>query len=210
MPPTFLYYALLILCVLLVAGLTWSALRRPNRQRLALRLLAGVLAGAGLWFTAFPPTRSIPGAQHETILLTEGFQPDTLRALLRQLGPATRLWRTSSVSGADTVTAANILQIREQQPNLRILHVLGKGLPAADLPLLGPVRLVWHAPPARAGFRVANWTPRVELGQALQIAGSFDNLPPSAGNTTPTWVHLRAAGAPRDSVRLTRGRGLFG
>lgn len=209
MPPTFFFYALLALCVLLVVGLTWSALRRPNRQRLASRLVAGVLAGAGLWFTAFPLTRSVPGSQYETILLTEGFQPDTLRVLLRQLGPATRLWRTSSVAGADTVTAANLLQIREQQPNLRCLHVLGQGLPTADLPMLGPVRLVRHAPPAKSGFRTANWTPRVELGQPLEVAGSFENLPPNTGNTTPTWVHLRAAGAPRDSVRLTDSRGAF-
>ncbi|MBC6608447.1 hypothetical protein H8B13_16595 [Hymenobacter sp. BT188] len=209
MPPTFLYYALLTLCVLLVVGLTWSALRRPNQQRLALRLLAGLLVGVGLWFTAFPPTRSVTGSQYETILLTEGFQPDTLQTLLRRLGPATRLWRTGSVVGADTVRIANLLQIREQQPNLRRLHVLGQGLPAADLPMLGPVRLVRYAPPARAGFRTANWTPRVELGQPLQIAGAFDNLPSSANNITPTWVHLRAAGAPRDSVRLTGGRGAF-
>ncbi|QIL76304.1 hypothetical protein [Hymenobacter sp. HDW8] len=209
MPPTFLYYALLTLCMLLVVGLTWSALRRPNRQRLVLRLLAGVLTGAGLWFTAFPPYRSVPSSSYETILLTENFQPDTVRALLRRLGPATRLWRTHAVAGADTVTVANILQIREQQPSLRRLHVVGKGLPVADLTLLGPVRLVPHAPATRAGFRTANWASRVELGQPLEVAGYFDNLPSKAGDNAPTWIHLRAVGAPRDSVRLTSGRGAF-
>ncbi|SMB93989.1 hypothetical protein SAMN00120144_2321 [Hymenobacter roseosalivarius DSM 11622] len=209
MPPTFLFYALLTLCGLLVLGLSWVALRRPNRQRLVLRLLAGAVAGAGLWLTAYPPARTVPGPRAEAILLTDGFQPDTLSTLLRRLGPATRLWRTSSTTGADTVMVSNLLQLREQQPSLRRLHVLGRGLPAADLPMLGPVRLVWHAPSARVGFRTANWTPRPELGQPLLIAGFFDNLLPDAAKSAPVWVHLRAGGAPRDSVRLPAGRGAF-
>ena len=212
MPPTFLFYGLLALCVLLVLGLSWAALRRPNRLRLALRLLAGALAAAGLWFTAYPPTRTVPGPKAEAILLTEDFQPDTVSALLSRLGPATRLWRTTATTSADTVTAANLLEIKEQQPGLQRLHVVGRGLPAADLPMLGSVRLVSHAVAVQAGFRTAQWAPRVELGQPLQIAGFFDNLPPStdkSAKAAPVWVHLRAAGIPRDSVRLPGGRGAF-
>lgn len=209
MPPTFLFYGLLAVCVLLALGLSWAALRRANRQRLALRLLAGILVTAGLWFTAYPPQRTVPGRKAEAILLTEGFQPDTVSALLRRLGPATRLWRTSQTTSADTVTAANLLEIREQQPGLRRLHVVGRGLPAADLPMLGAVRLVSHEPAVQAGFRTAQWAPRVELGQPLRIEGFFDNLPPGADKAAPVWVHLRAAGTPRDSVRLPSGRGAF-
>ncbi|HEX8426464.1 hypothetical protein [Hymenobacter sp.] len=205
-----IYYALLAGCLLLALGVSVAAWRRPNTRRRAVRLLAGWLAVAGLWLTAYPPHRTVAEPQAEAILLTNGYQPDTLRALLNRFGAHTRVWRFA-LGGprqpTDTPTIASLTTLREQMPALRRLHLVGRGLPAAALPALGPVRLVPHGPPPYTGFQSTHWNHTLELGQPLLLEGYF------AASTTrrpgPTWVRLQVAGAVRDSVQLPAGRGPF-
>jgi len=199
------FYLLLALCVLLVVGLTVAALRRPNRQRLVLRLMASWLAVAGLWLTAYPPTRQVPGTQQAVVLLTDNYSADTLQQLLRKLGPATHVWRYRPTAATDTPSLSSLLALRERFPALRQLHVIGQGLPAADLPELGSLRLVLH-PTAKLGFRAAQWIREIALGQTVRIEGSFEN---ATGNKAVTWIYLRAAGALRDSTRLTANQSAF-
>lgn len=212
MPHPPLFYALLIGCSLLAVGLAWSAWQRPDRRRRALRLVAGVLAAAALWFTVYPPLRYTTRPAAEAILLTEGYQPDTLRTLLRRLGPATRIWRyapgfvaSQQPNLTDTATVASLLTLRQQLPGLQRLHLLGRGLPESALPALGPVRLVRHAPPVAAGFVAARWNRRLEQGQPLIVEGRWQG----AGSGTAVWVRLQAEGAPRDSVQVPGGAGTF-
>ncbi|UOQ73582.1 hypothetical protein [Hymenobacter cellulosilyticus] len=200
------YYLLLPLCVLLALGLTVAALRRSNRQRLFLRLLAGWLAVLGLWATAYPPRHSVRGASLEAVVLTPGYQPDTLRRVVRLLGPATKVWRLGFASASDTPSLHSLLLLREQYPGLRRLHVLGQGLPLEELPNLGSLRLVQHGTPAFAGFQQAVWSRRLELGQRLQVAGTFTA---GSASTSPVWVSLRGTGRPIDSVLLKTGHGPF-
>ncbi|GGF05017.1 hypothetical protein [Hymenobacter cavernae] len=200
------FYILLVLCLLLATGLTITALHRSNRQRLAWRLLASWLAAAGLWLTAYPPTHQVAGARQEAVLLTDNYSADTLRLLLRHLGSGTRIWRYRPTVATDTPALSSLLALRERFPNLRQLHVLGQGLSTADLPDLGALRLVVHPVAAKAGFRTAQWSREVALGQTVQVEGFLENTP---ADKRPVWVYLRAAGAPRDSVRLPANQGAF-
>ncbi|HEX8659239.1 MAG TPA: hypothetical protein VF690_16990, partial [Hymenobacter sp.] len=136
--------------------------------------------------------------------LTEGYQPDTLRQLLRQLGAGTPVWHYGPAA-APARPLASLLSLAEQRPALRRLHVLGRGLPAADLPQLGSLAVKNYSPPAFHGFRAAQWNRRLTLGEACQVEGWVAAGPGS----TPAWVCLRAAGATRDSVRLPSGGGRF-
>ena len=184
-------------------ALAW---RRPDRQRRLLRVLAGGGAVAALWFTAYPPSRRLPAARGEAILLTQGYQPDTLRELLRQLGPGTPVWHYGlAAAPAKARPLASLLSLAEQRPALRWLHVLGQGLPAADLPQLGRLAVKTYSPPAFYGFRAAQWNRRLALGEACHIEGWAATAPGSVS----AWVCLRAAGATRDSVRLPTGGGRF-
>ena len=180
-------------------ALAW---RRPSIRQRALRMLAGALAAAALWFIAFPPARQLPATRAEAILLTEGYAPDTLQQLLRQLGAGTPVWTYGNAkSTAQAHPLASLLTLAEQRPALHRLHILGHGLPGADLPMLDPIAVRQHPNSPVVGFRTAYWSAQLPLGEALQIEGAVDR-PKGAG---PMWVVLRAAGAGRDSVQLPTG-----
>ncbi|MCB2409261.1 hypothetical protein [Hymenobacter lucidus] len=205
MPQPPVFYLFLVLCLLLAGGLTLAAVRRPHRQRLWPRLLAGWLAVLALWWLAYPPRRTVSANSSEIIVLTPGYQTDSVRQLLRKLGPATTLWRYGfSNTTADTPSLHSLQLLRERYPELRRLHLLGWGLPVAALPELGPLRLIMHRPTAVRGFQQAGWNRRVEVGQRLVVEGFF-----TAASAQPVWLSLRGAGRPADSVRLPAGTGPF-
>ena len=206
-PSPALYYGLLVGCLLLGFGLMALAWCRPNGRQRFLRVLAGAGAAAALWLTAFPPARPLTAARAEAILLTEGYAPDTLRQLQRQLGAGTPVWaygNAERMPKAQPLTS--LLTLAEHRPALRRLHILGHGLPGADLPILGPVAVRQHPGAPAAGFTTAFWPARLALGEVLQVEGTVAQLQ-SAGTA---WVVLRAAGAGRDSVPLpASGSGAF-
>ncbi|MDJ0366118.1 hypothetical protein QMK33_13220 [Hymenobacter sp. H14-R3] len=186
-------------CVLLGLGLLAAALRRADRRRLVLRVLASLAAPLALWLTAHPPLQQVPAARAEAIVLTPGYQPDTLRQLLRRLGPGTPVWAYGTPPPARAKALGGLLSLGEQRPALRRLHLLGEGLPASVLPALGRVAVVRHAGPAPSGFQAANWPQQLTLGQRVEVEGTVATGP------GPAWVSLHADGAGRDSVRLPGG-----
>ena len=202
-----LYYGLLTGCGLLGLGLMALAWHRPRSRQRPLRMLAGAVAAGALWLVAFPPLRLRPAARAEAILLTENYSPDTLRQLLRQLGTGTPVWAYGHVEKPPKARPlASLLALAEQRPTLRRLHVLGRGLPAADLPILGPMAVRQHPGTPETGFATAYWPTRLPLGEVLEVEGRA-TLPNDAG---PARVVLRAAGAGRDSVELpASGAGTF-
>lgn len=204
--PLLPFLLVLALCIVLALGLSVAALRRVNSTRRGWRLGAGWLAVAGLWLLAFPPSQRLRTSTSEAIVLTPGYSPDTLRQLLRQLGPGTVLWRYAMpAAAADTPTLSHVAALRQRLPGLRQVHVLGQGLPAADLPELGVIRLVAHPAAPQAGFRSASWARSAQVGQPWAVEGYVAN----SGAEGPVWVRLRAAGGLRDSVQLPAGRGAF-
>ena len=193
---------MLVLCLLLGGGLVRMAWQRPNRRQRWARLAVSILAAGALWLTAFPPLRRVPAARAKAIILTDGYQPDTLRQLLRELGAGTPVW----FYGTDTLVLparsrflASLLTLTEQRPALRQVHVLGQGLPAAELPLLGKIAVRQHAQPAFDGVRTAYWNQKLVLGEVLRVEGTVAGPKSRA----PVRVYLRAAGAIRDSVQLS-------
>ncbi|MET4075608.1 hypothetical protein [Hymenobacter sp. UYCo722] len=201
-PAPALYYGLLAGCLLLGLGLLALAWRRPRQRQRAGRMLAGAVAAGALWLTAFPPLRQLPAARAEAILLTEGYAPDTLRQLLRQLGAGTPVWAFGDAApAAKARSLASLLTLAEQRPALRRLHVLGHGLPTADLPILSQMMVSEHPGTPVTGFKTAYWPAQLSLGEVLQIEGALDPLK----GPGPAWVVLRAAGGGRDSVRLLAG-----
>ena len=179
-----------------------AAVRRADRRRRVPRLLASLAAPLMLYFTAYPPQRLVPATRAEAIVLTPGYQPDTLRQLLKRLGPATPVWAYGTPPPARARPLGSLLALAEQRPALRRLHLLGAGLPAAELPALGMVAVVRHAGPAFVGIAAANWPQQLTLGQFFEVEGTV------AGGG-PAWLSLHAAGAGRDSVQLPAEGGSF-
>lgn len=201
-PHSPLFYLLAAACLVLGLGLLLTAGHRPDRRRLVLRLLASLLAPLALWYTAFPPLRAVPAARAEAIVLTPGYQPDTLRQLLRRLGAGTPVWAYGTPAPARAKTLGSLLKLTGQRPALRRVHVLGEGLAANELPALGKLAVVPHAAPAYAGIQAAGWPQHLTLGQRFEVEGTV-------AGASPTWVSLHAEGVGRDSVRLPGGAGFF-
>ncbi|MGY3087687.1 hypothetical protein ACVWYF_000713 [Hymenobacter sp. UYAg731] len=205
-PNPVLYYGLLSFCLLLSLGLLMLAWRRPRRRQRAARLLASVAAGAALWFIAFPPLRHLPAARAEAILLTPGYSSDTLRQLRQRLGAGTPVWAYGNAElPANARPLASLLTLAEQRPALRRLHILGSGLPAAELPLLNSLAVRLHPGAPFAGIGTAFWPAKLALGETLRLEGTAV----APGRPAAMWVVLRAAGTGRDSMRLPTGGGPF-
>ena len=193
-------------CLLLGCTVAILAWRRPNRRHRWARAIAGLVAAGMLWLLAFPPFREVAVAQAEAVLLTDNYHPDTLRQLQRRLGAGTPVWYYGSKAVPARARAlASVLTLAEQQPALRRLHVLGQGLPAAELPALRSIPVQGHAGYTFVGFRAALWPEQVALGEVLRVEGSVE-VPKGKA---PVWVGLRAAGTVRDSVRLPAGQRAF-
>jgi hypothetical protein len=179
-----------------------AAWQRPDRRRRPLRLLASLLAPLALWLVVHPPLRTVPATRAVAIVLTPGYQPDTLRQVLRHLGAGTPVWAYGTHPPAGAKALRSLLRLTDQQPPLRQVHVLGEGLPAAELPALGRLAVVPRAAPAYAGVQAAGWPQRLTLGQRFEVEGSV-------AGPGPTWVSLQAEGAGRDSAQLPTGTGSF-
>ena len=92
--------------MLLAVGLMSWAWQRPRSRQRGLRVVATGAAVAALWLTAFPPQRAVPSRRAEAILLTEGYNVDTLQALRRRLGEPGLLYRALRRAAASSGTAA--------------------------------------------------------------------------------------------------------
>lgn len=158
-----------------------------------------------MWLAAYPPQRSVPLAPAAGILLTEGYSPDTLRQLRQRFGVGTPVWSYGVPTPVGGRPLGSLLVLAERRPALSQLHVLGRGVPAVDLAALGQIPLRVHAAPAFGGFREAQWSPSLRLGQLLEVAGVVA-LP---AGSVPAWVSLHLAGAGHDSLRLPATGGTF-
>lgn len=185
-----------LIAIPIVLVLLWLAWRRPNRQRLGWRLAASAVAGISLVLLVFPPVTQQAINPSAAILLTEGYNPDTLEALLQQkkAKPQIYTYHTSSVTGSTSLTA--LVQLRQHQPGLQTLHLLGYGLPTEELEQLQGLHLQPHLSEPPAGIQTLNWAQRVKLGQAVEVNGKYTT---KASEAT---LYLHAAGQLQDSVAL--------
>ncbi|GAA4378945.1 hypothetical protein [Hymenobacter koreensis] len=201
-----LFYATLTLCLLLGVLLIWQAWRRPDRRRRVARAVAGIVASVALWFSVFPPHRSVEMVSEQTgILITPGTPADTLRYWQKRLGRVPVLRYTPNQFSPDSNAVTHPGLIGPRYPHLRQLYVLGQGIPATDAASVDArLQLVARPQWPAAGFRSANWRPSLALGEELRVEGRFAA---SVGKSVK--LYLRAAGVTQDSVALTTGNGAF-
>jgi len=174
--------------------LLWLAWRRPNRQRLWLRVVASVVAGISLVLIVFPPTIKQAINPSAAILLTQGYNPDTLEALLAWQEAKPIVY--SLGTNADDATQLNSLYtLCQQQPNLQTVHLLGYGLENEQLKVLEGIKLVPHLSEAPTGISAVQWRQEVKLGEAVTITGKYKSA-------DKTKLYLQAAGQLRDSVEV--------
>ncbi|MCJ8163923.1 hypothetical protein MKJ04_03655 [Pontibacter sp. E15-1] len=186
-----------LLAIPMLALLLWLAWRRPNRQRLAARLLASGVAVASLVLLVFPPATKQAISPGTAILLTEGYNPDTLRQLLgqAQAKPEVYSYRTS----ADKATPLESLYLlRKKQPGLVRVHLLGYGVRGAELQALHGLQVKAHLAAEAEGMAAVHWPESVTLGEAVEVSGRY-----KVAGKNGARLYLQAAGQAQDSAVAT-------
>ncbi|MDO6390848.1 hypothetical protein Q4E40_11975 [Pontibacter sp. BT731] len=187
----YLPYLFAILAVLLLGWLAW---RRPDRRRLVWRLVASAVAGISLVLLLFPPTYQRALNPGTAILLTEGYEPDSLRALLQKLEPSPLVY-TYKTEAPKAAAIPDLYTFRQQQPEVQMVHVLGYGLSEQELHVLQNTTVVPHLSDLPTGIAAITWPERITLGEQVQVAGRYTQ----AADQTTT-LYLQAAGQAQDSV----------
>lgn len=185
-----------LLAILLTLLLLWLAWRRPERQRLVWRLLASAVAGISLALLLFPPTYMRAVNPSSAILLTDGFDADTLAALLRQTEPNPQVY-TFKTTADNGMPVTDLYTLQQAHPALQTLHILGSGLDKSVLQALKNIALVPHLSAAPAGVQAVHWPEIKKLGETIEIAGKYKNQ-----TKATTWLYLQAAGQLQDSIEV--------
>ncbi|MCC9135793.1 hypothetical protein ACFSKU_17365 [Pontibacter silvestris] len=185
-----------LLAVLASLLLMWLAWRRRNRQRLVWRLVASVAAGVSLILFFSPPTFQRPVDPGTAVLLTAGYNADTLEALLGQK-QAEQLVFSYGTKASDATPVSDLYTWRQEHLSLTKVHILGYGLEAQELEALEGIRLVPHLSAAPTGVTAAHWPSSVRTGESVEIAGKY-----TTDNDQALWLYLQAAGQKQDSVEI--------
>lgn len=163
-------------CVVLLALLTYLAVRRPNRRWLAARLVANsiiVLALAGL---ALQPTLINTGKRQRVVLLTEGYDPKQIDSLRQAFGKniLTLGWQGAAAGSAQT-QAVNMATLQEYVSSADTVYVLGYGLPAEVRTALN--NCYWRQLPIthRPELQHVQWPATVQVGNWFTLHALFEN-----------------------------------
>jgi hypothetical protein len=190
----------IIICVVLALLLSWQEFARPDRRRLAWRLLAIWLSLAALACIALPISYSglAPEANQSTaVLLTEGFSKDSIpnnaqvftteSAIQKQYTKATLIGSTQ--------------ELADRKPALKQVKILGYGLTEDALQSLGNLQVSYNTPVTPAGIQSISWPANLKTGEALTIQGTFKNE-----EAKPIKLLLKGLNTPLDSVTLSANK----
>ena len=191
---------LLVLSALLTIWLVWAAFQRPDRRRVYGRVGASVVAVGALLLTVFPPSISQKINPTEAILLTEGFSADTLRQLIKRKEERPLLFSYQQPA-EEAVVVNNLDWWRQENPQIRKVHVLGYGLPGYALSALDSIEAVPHLSPLPEGLTFIDWTRKVNLGETLRLSGRYRT--PTQGDVK---LVLSLPGLRLDSLVLAKGK----
>ncbi len=165
----------LIICCLLAAVAVWKEISRPSKAHLAFRIIASILAVIALAFIILPISYTKETAvadDHAAILLTPGFDPDSL------LNYKADQVFTADESIHKSHTQAKLIRLDElktDSPAFSKVHVFGYGLSETELNQLNHLPVVFHPSLLPGGFTHINWTQKLRLGENLTVQGIYNN-----------------------------------
>lgn len=165
------YIVICLSVILLVLLLVWE-IQRPKRARLQGRVIATVLLVAALAAIALPlgyTSRPAAGSK-EGILLTEGYDPDSLRIYINTTGKKdAAIWRATGqgFQGAGDISEASVL------------HLFGFGLTEEQRAALPNIPLIFHPSVLQTGIVSLHWRRQLLPGEVCRIQGSFYHATPA-------------------------------
>jgi hypothetical protein len=191
--------SVIVSCFLLAVFCIWLEYRREDRSRLIWRIAASVIAAIALACIALPVAyqgdNQIYG-DNQALLLTEGYHTDSIS----HAGYKMILTTDKGIKKAypKAILLTGIQDINAIRPAIKLLHIVGYGLNAAELQQLNAIAVVYHVPTeAVQGVQSVNWPQQLKAGDLLQVQGKYNN-------TTSGTVKLLLNGlnTPLDSVSI--------
>jgi hypothetical protein len=155
-------YIVIGLGLALLVMLVWKEVRRPRRSRLAARVVATVLAVASVICLGLPLSYrkgKADGKGKEGVLLTEGYDADSVREFLREH------------AGMKVIQADDVSMDR--------WHIFGYGLTNEEWTALRPPSLVFHASSVKVGLVSVDWRRKLRRGEPLQVQGRWKGEGPA-------------------------------
>jgi hypothetical protein len=192
---TDMHYIAIGISLVLLAWLVWQEIRRPNKGRLILRLLATVLA-LGSFICLFLPLNytSTNSVTADIVLLTPGFNKDSVAALSREKKTALPVY----VADAAMREAAGYrpLLFTAATPFNGTMHVFGEGLSRDILAEWKIPRIIFHPSPI-TGVTDVYWPKQIASGSSWQVSGIYNNV-----SNTAVKISLSSFGAGLDSIMI--------
>ena len=167
---TAMQYSIIAACLSLAIFLVWKEVKRTNKSRLWLRIIASVFSILSLIFLAIPIEYNANETynNNEAALLTDGYNKDSVDAFLKQN-------KNAVVYTKDEY---------EQHDAIYKLHVFGYGLSADEWKTLNTSGIVFH--PATIGNGITNigYDKRINSGDVFTVQGKFNNTSNKATTLT--------------------------
>ncbi|HEX8331648.1 MAG TPA: hypothetical protein VF622_03450 [Segetibacter sp.] len=191
------------LSLLLLAFLIWKEVNRNNKARLLWRVLSSILAVVSLACIALPIYYGKiikSNSSNNVILLTEGFESESVTALLKANDKAPVFTLDDKLVASrkfNTKLVSRLSSIRKIQKDVSAIHVYGNGLEADELTDLDSMPIVFHPAKQVTGITTIHWTDKLKTGDKLYIQGSFNN----ASSSTLKMV-LKGFNTTLDSIKI--------
>jgi hypothetical protein len=191
----------IVLSALLLLLLLWKEAVRADRARRTARMLATAVAVCSLACLVLPVgcgRGRVASKDKEGVLLTEGYDPDSLHRFLQTAGAGTM----QVFSGPG--------ELGQDVDRLTKLHVFGYGLRRKEWEALflrseGQVGLQLHPAPAKTGIVSIDWKRQLLPGEKLRIQGTC-----LLASDKSVQLILSGMDTPLDSLTLVAGKAQAG
>ncbi|HEY9000337.1 MAG TPA: hypothetical protein VIM89_03210 [Mucilaginibacter sp.] len=165
----------LIICCILAAFAVWKEASRPKKAKLALRIIASILAVVALACIILPINYSKEVSiadDHSAILLTPGFNPDSLNNYKND-----QLFTTykSVQKACPQAKLIRLDELKADSPGFSKVHVFGYGLNESELNQLKHLPVVFHPASFPGGITNISWNQKLRTGENLVVQGRYNN-----------------------------------
>ncbi len=186
-----------VAAILLFCFLAYQETARKRRSFLALRLAASAVACGSLAALSLPAS-SVPQTGHAIILLTEGYDADSVRLLITR-GSIPIFATEQLAAGHQDIQASPVADWPDFARRVRTdsLFVFGNGLPPDALAALAPQPFTFIPARLKSGVTAVFWKTRLSPGEPLRVQGNYVNR-----DDKPLSLKLQLSGTVRDSTTV--------
>lgn len=169
-------YIIILISIVFTAFLVFKEIRRADKGRLILRLLASIFMAASFALLIIPITYSVTKEEpaHEINLLTEGFTLDSISTIKGNkydldstLFPKNKAFKISHI--------ADLTYFLKEHREIKKINIYGYGLDDSQLKGLSDYQISFHPSALPSGIFSSNWQKKLNASENLIVQGIYNN-----------------------------------